>query len=268
MRGGGGWEVKLAPRACWHGRGNTPQTPTLWPRECAAEDTPGRRIRGRDRPMGCRGRCTWRVTECTGAPSGAQPVHEGWGRLGAAGGIKGTRRVQGGCTLSLPVAPCKLVHGSIAPITNRNRRIGEGTCRWKQRQVGVSEIIDLDENFQCIKAGGVWSDPAYFRLVLKERQAQLNPQNWVGWCPGSSLTNHSCTHPRAVWEWPMSANKVSFEIGSRPDHPRSYMYDCRRIPRRLGQALVVTWKLRGKIFERIITMTPGSILAQENISQR
>ena len=254
VRGGGGWEVKLAPRACWHGGGNTPQTPTLWPVECEAEvlgitpTEPGRRLA----PGG-------RSYRRDRGAMGAQPFHGGWGRLGAAGGIKGQRRVQGGCTLSLPGAPietnCKLEH---APIT---ARVGQGPV---DGMGGVSECQsnNLEESFHC-----------ELKLWEKERQAQLYPQNWVGWCPGSSLTNLSNPHPRAGSERPTSAAELTFEMGSRLDHPRSYQCDCRdelKSPLSgLGQALVVTWKPPGgprKIWRVNYQMTAGSILAQAFIS--
>ena len=216
--GGGGVYQRLAQVG--HG-GNTPLTPQLWPKELEAEESPdgsGRRIRqGWDRSEGCRGRCARRAaSECIGAPSGAQPVHEGWGRLGAAGGNKGQRRVQGGCTLSLPFAPietkCKLAH---APITER---VGQGPV---DGMGGVSECQpnNLDESFLC--------EPKCWE---KERQAQPYPQNWVGWCPGSSLTNLSDPHPRAGLERPTSAEEVSFEMRSRLDHPRSHQCGCEHRP--------------------------------------
>ena len=152
----------------------------------------------------------------------------GWGRQG---GSKARGVYREG--VPLPDAPietnCKLEH---APIT---ARVGKGPVDGKGGE--SSQTNNLNESFQC-----------ELKCWEKERQAQPYPQNWVGWCPGSSLTNHSYPHPRAGWEWPMSANDVSFEIGSRPDHPRSYTFDCQRTPRRLGRPLVERRKLRGKIF--------------------
>ena len=126
VRGGGGWEVKLAPRACWHGGGNTPQTPTLWPVECEAEDLgitptePGRRLA----PGG-------RSYRWDRGAMGAQPCHGGWGRQGSGKGRK-LRTVQGGCTLSLPREYSQWRMVQTAPITNRNHS-GFGICRWDRR---------------------------------------------------------------------------------------------------------------------------------------
>ena len=82
--GGGGGYQRLAQV----GQGfTTPLTPQTRPVSLEAEGNhptePGRRRTGRlDRSWGCRGRRTRRVTECTGAPSGAHPRHGGWGGMG------------------------------------------------------------------------------------------------------------------------------------------------------------------------------------------
>ena len=63
---------------------------------------------------------------------------------------------------------------------------------------------------------------SFHGVSCKGRPAQPNPQNLVGWCPGSSLTNLSSPHPRAGLERPTSADGFPFEMRSRLDHPRSH----------------------------------------------
>ena len=127
----------------------------------------------------------------------------------------------------------------------RDQIINQSAPRQRQPRTSRNTFVDgkggelyniLDESFQC-----------EFDLESMGRQARAIPQNWEARCPGSLRTNWENPHLRAGVTQPTSAE--AFEIGSRPDHPRSYMNHCRRIPRRLGQALVVTWKLRGKIFQ-------------------
>ena len=194
----------------------------------------------------------WKIGSIGRAPPGAQPYQGGWGRQGGdKGRYESMWNAQGGCTLSRPKIGDRIMSQSAPkqrkPITSRNHYIVDGT--------GGRESNNLDENFQGVR----W----------KERQAQPNPQNLVGWCPGSSLTNLSDPHPRAGLDRPTSAEVVTFEMGSRLDHPRSYQCDCRHESENplggLGQALVVTWKPPGgpqKIWRVIYQMTAGSILAQ------
>ena len=165
------------------------------------------------------------------------------------------RRVQGGCTLSLPVAPnCKLVH---APITNRNQRVGQGSVDGKGGEPYQNN--SLDESFQC-----------ELKLWEKERQAQLYPQNWVGWCPGSSLTNPSDPHPRAGSERPTSAAKYAFEMRSRFDHPRSHQCDCEHRPADWARLSSKPGSRRcdRKIFERTLLDDCGFYFGSSAITEK
>ena len=173
-----------------HG-GNTPQTPqTLARRVLEAEvdritpTDPGRRF-----ALGGRSYLEDRGALC------AQPFHGGWGRLGAAGGIKGQRRVQGGCTLSLPEANSCM--DEFAPITNRNRRLEQGSVGGMGGESHQNNI--LEENFQC-----------EFESESTGRQAQALPQNLEAWCPGSLRTNSADPHRRAGSAEPASADATSF----------------------------------------------------------
>ena len=158
------------------------------------------------------------------------------------------------------------MHETFRADNNRNHS-GFGICRWDRRRLRVSEINSLDENFQCHKAGGVWSDPAEFVLESMGRQARAIPQNWEARCPGSLRTNWENPHLRAGVTQPTSA--TSFKRGSWLDHPRSsYMESIREPPERTGPGARCNLEAaRGtQKFLRVNSrVTAGSILAQENI---
>ena len=218
--GGGDWEGKLAPRACWHGGGNPPLTPTLWPVECEAEDDritptePGRRLAQGGRSY----------LEDRGALR-AQPCHGGWGRLGER--IVNSRWIaQGGCTLSQPASTS--ARGQIRNHSVSNRARSDNKNR---NQIKVYELDTVDGKGGTRESSRKNNLNESFQGVsCKERQAQPNPQNLVGWCPGSSLTNLSDSHPRAELERPTSADEVYFEMRSRLDHPRSHQCSCEHRP--------------------------------------
>ena len=235
--GGGGVGQRVAQAG--HG-GNTPLTPQLWPVELEAEadlitpTDPGRRY-----AQGGRSYLEDRGALC------AQPFHGGWGRLGAAGGIKGQERklrtVQGGCTLSLPRVYSQSCMDQTAPITIETATLGLGSVDGTGGESHINNI--LEENFQC-----------EFESESTGRQAQALPQNLEAWCPGSLLTNLADLHHRARSARPTSAAEL-LRMRSWLDHPRSH---CSRFeetpPERTGPGarrnLEAARAIASRFFER------------------
>ena len=168
---------------------------------------------------------------------------------------------QGGCTLSRPKLgrfndTDKTAPMQRGPITSRNHRDSRMICATVDG-IGGSELNSLKTRvfYGCIFEMG--------------RQAQPNPLELVGWCPGSLLTNLVGPHRRAGLTRPTSAATL-LSIGSRLDPPRSYYSMRANIDLRTGPGSRRNLEAAGAIenFSRINVTTAGSILAQERYSKR
>ena len=212
--GGGGVYQRLAQVG--HG-GNTPQwTPTLWPKECAAEeespDGSGRRIRqGWDRSD--------RGAMC------AQSLRGGWGRLGNGKGSIQMRSVKGGCTLPHRAtrARGRIIIKS-APMQRKPRT--------SRNTYDLDTLVDGKGGTRKLRQNNL--EESFLGVSCKERQARALPQNLEARCPGSSLTNLPSPHHRAGLGRPTSAAAL---LRMRPwlDHPKSHYDRFEKIPpRRTG----------------------------------
>ena len=172
---------------------------------------------------------------------------------------------QGGCTLSLPAST--RARGQITNQSAPNRARSD------------NNKVDRNQNSRkfCALVDGIGGER--FNNLQRRvfigcrsgtgRQAQLYPQNWVGWCPGSLLTNLSDPHPRAGLERPTSAEEFTFEMRSRLDHPRSHQCGCEHRPADWARLSSKPGSHRcDRKFSRINVTIAGSILAQERYSQR
>ena len=127
---------------------------------------------------------------------------------------------RGGCTLSHCASRARDEVSRFKPVSNRTRSDNNKVDRNQFNRkctlvdgIGGECFNVLEESFLS-----PWSVERSGRFWEKERQAQPYPQNWVGWCPGSSRTKLACFHPRAKLAFPTSATRVVLSIEHQLDH--------------------------------------------------
>ena len=177
------------------------------------------------------------------------------------------RSNRGGCTLSHCASQARDEIIRFKPVSHRTRSDNNKVDRNRRKSHALVDgsggavfINNLEENFHS-----PWSVERSGSFWVKERQAQPYPQNWVGWCPGSSRTKLACFHPRAKLAFPTSATRVVLSIEHQLDQLWFYRV-CGATVQQTGPGsrrnLEAADRIAMQNFENDY-ITPGSILAQE-----